>query len=139
MTIQQWKYGDRTFKVSDRVKAYYEGKWYTGTIISFEYMRDNYPKPLASPEILDAMGCVFVEEITEERGQRVIFDNPRYAMTLIRTDEPVANSGGLLDGYGLRSTTSGKHLIFEHEEEYDPGPEFTFVEDSDDKDPPLPF
>lgn len=139
MTIQQWKYGDRTFKVSDRVKAYYEGKWYTGTIISFAYMRNNYPKALCSKEVLKATGCVFVEEIMEERGPRVIFDNLRYASALIQTDERVEKSEGLLDGYGLQSSITGKHLIHEHEKEYDPGPEFTFVEDSDDEDPPLPF
>lgn len=138
MKLLEWRYGNRTFKVNDRVKAYYEGRWYAGTIISFSYMRDGYPKWMMSKEMMELGGYIFIEEIETEKGTRIVVDHAIHAHALIQTDILVENSEGLLDGYGLQSTISGTHLIFEYEDEYEPSPfVIRTIEPNDDLD--LPF
>lgn len=138
MEIISWTYGSRTFKIGSRVKAYFDNKWCSGTVVSFSYRRDDYPEELMSEQIASILDYIIIENITTDKGIRVVFDDKKQAVMFIRTDEKVAPEDHLFNGYGIRSTPSGKDIIFEEEEGHEPEP-FIIREASPDETTDLPF
>ncbi|MCC7436281.1 hypothetical protein IT402_00165 [Candidatus Nomurabacteria bacterium] len=126
------EYFGRSFKIGDRVKCNVwpkidtPRKWVAGVIVSFHPTRTKFKGPTriffkeGEKRLPDPTKVIISD--TEEGEGVIVFDCYRNIRMTIRTDEKITDEpNSLLDGYGWN--TSGQHVIFEHEKEYDPYPD----------------
>ncbi len=126
----------RTFKVTDRVKAYFERKWWTGTVDSFRPAQLRYPKSIYDLAVQAGHKIEIIEPENEHSFLTYLdYNDP---IIQIRTDEKVSEKENrLFDGYGIWYGKYSSSIIFEYEEEYDPFP--IRVIENDSEMPELPF
>lgn len=111
--------GETKFKVNDRVKAWYQGKWWSGTVVRFR------PRPIKVLRgIFEALNKISGNslKIIDEDEQYVTYGHPNLRLMDIRTDEKVDDEqDSLFEGFGLTGSPKGPFTIFENEPEPDTG------------------
>jgi hypothetical protein len=126
----------RTFRITDRVKAYYRGKWWAGTVDSFRPAQLRYPKSIYDLAVQLGHKTEIIEPENEHTFLTYLdYDEP---IIQIRTDEKVSEEENkLFAGYGIWYRHCSSSIIFECEKEYEPFP-ITVIE-NDSEMPELPF
>jgi hypothetical protein len=131
------KYFERSFRVGDRVKCFVWRmedpalkKWVSGTVEEFFPTRITWIGPMRvmikkqwemMKEMFPGQELKCVVVLDDEEQDSIIYDDFYHIRMGIRTDERVSNNpDDLYEGFGWN--TSGQHVIFEHEAEYDPMP-----------------
>jgi len=106
---------EQEFKVGDRVKCWYHGKWWPGIIMVIR------PKPIKLPKYAFEVGIKSLGyKILTEDDRYITYEDPHQEIMEIRTDEKVEDDpDAIFGGFGLIGPVDGPFTIFENDPEPD--------------------